>query len=80
MNEPNWIDVLWKGRAYADGMWGNAHSDREWAEEHITPWTVLKLEDGTLSLVGDVNPLLGVCDDCQDILAVAHLERPEWAK
>lgn len=39
---------------------------------------VLKLKNGTLELVGTVNALLGVCDDCtrfehKDIKAIAFL-------
>lgn len=30
------------------------------------PGDVLKLNSGQLVLVGDVNTLLGVCDDCRD--------------
>ncbi len=40
---------------------------------------VLKLKDGSLKLVGDVNRELGVCDDCvefkySDIVEVANIK------
>ncbi len=40
---------------------------------------VLKLKDGSLKLVGDVNRELGVCDDCvefkyTDIIEVANIK------
>ena len=36
------------------------------AQDSIKPGTVLQLKNGKYLLVGDVNPLLGVCDDCQE--------------
>lgn len=32
----------------------------------LKPGMVLKTKNGTLLLVGDVNRLMGVCDDCKD--------------
>lgn len=48
--------------------------------EEFTVGTVLKLKDGSIKVVGDVNTLLGVCDDCtefkrEDIKEVAHIKQ-----
>lgn len=52
----------------------------KWRENARTfqPGDVLKLRSGQVVLVGDVNILLGVCDDCidfdrGDIVAVASI-------
>lgn len=47
-------------------------------EMEIKSGMVLKLKSGEIALVGDVNELLGVCDDCtgffkEDIAEFAHL-------
>ena len=56
----------------------------------LEPGDVLKLRSGEIKIVGHVNPLLGVCDDCKDfqsyeIVGVASLldliycgEHMEW--
>jgi len=45
----------------------------------IRAGSVLKLKDDRIVLVGDVNELLGVCDDCTEfkrdaIQEIAHIE------
>lgn len=46
----------------------------------ITSGSILKLKDGSIKIVGDVNKILGVCDDCTDfgkdeITEIAHMEQ-----
>jgi hypothetical protein len=60
------------------------------SRRELRPGDVLKLRSGEFKIVGDVNSLLGVCDDCKDfesyeIVAVASLldavycyEHAEW--
>ncbi len=50
----------------------------EETREQLIPGAVLKLRDGSTHLVGTVNQLLGVCDDCtefhiEDIAKIAYL-------
>jgi hypothetical protein len=41
--------------------WRDAENDQV-----FQPGDVLKLRSGQVVLVGDVNTMLGVCDDCRD--------------
>ena len=48
----------------------------------VRPGAVLLFSDGVAQLVGHVNPLMGVCDDCreyryEDVVAIAYLDIAE---
>lgn len=52
---------------------------RGYINTRLKPGTVVVLENGTKLLVGDINPLGGVCDDCphDDLdVEVSHLIVP----
>ena len=52
-------------------------------QEELLPGTVLVLKSGTRLLVGDINSLGGVCDDCrhweidEEVVTIGRPRKPE---
>lgn len=78
-NELKWEKFKWE----VDSMFAKYKDDpnplaSNETEKQIRVGAVLKLKNGTFELVGSVNRLLGVCDDCtnfnmKDIAEIAYL-------
>lgn len=70
----DWVECgLPYGGVYADNPFRELDSFRK--RELNQPGTLIELENGEQYLIGDINPILGVCDDCTDFAPECIVKR-----